>query len=284
MRKLTDSVFDEAGREIKQAPTYRGDPVIWRKTPSNPVVPVLCVGEVAILSGAPGIGRREVSLALAAAGAGAQSGPRQACGLTVRPGPAMLIDYGASAEWLMQWFDATGHGKAAQRVGIWANPVPIFESCPRAGCDTTGPALDWKPIFADIQKFEPSLLVVNGIGAAISDFDPWDRVTILAGLNVLWTQARLGDYGTLIVAEDGKAARAGWDLARGPGADVVAGNRAWFDWPQAIVHMRQQGNRRTMACVTSSSGPAGWKINLIERAGVGGFSRFEVVPNARNER
>jgi len=264
-------LFDHLGNEISPAPVASSQPpVVWREPPSSPPCPVLHVGDVAILSGAPGIGRRWLALELAGAAAVAESGPGQACGLTVRAGRSMVVDFGASPDWLIGWFDAMGLSEAAQRIGVWSDPAPIFNSY------SAGPDGEWQPIFQKIREFQPSLVIINGLADAIAELSAWDGLTPWGVLNVMHGEARSGEFAILIVADDSKAARS--PSTGHPGAAAVAGNRGWFDAAQTVLHMRGDGKRRTVECVKADFGSAGWRLDLVERSGTAGYVGFELVP------
>ena len=218
--------------DVRLLAALRGDAqpdlVVWRKSGAGRD-PVLMAGEVGVLSGAPGIGRRSVALALAAAGALAESSPGRACGLAVRPGLAQLLDFGKSEQWLVDWLDATGYGGADNHIAVWPKAMTMFR---------TEPATGWHAGWETIRAFEPSLVVINPLAAVEPSTIPgtgrWVGNAIWGFVFALKVEADRGGFAVLLVADDGLRARHATDPQNDLGAATVAGPAAWRSVPRFL--------------------------------------------------
>ena len=225
-------------------PAPNPPPVLWRDHS-----PILNVGDVGFLTGPPNSGRREIALHLAAAGAMAEGEPGAACGLRVRPGNALLIDYETPAAWCADWLDAMGLGAASERIAQATNPKPLWvrETAPAlfkaTGWNPNGPEAAqlpakqgdyWPGAFEVPAPLRLSLVVVNGLAGAFGG-RPFDVSGAAAFMANLYSEARARGFAVLMVAEDGPTARAGPT----PAKNAIAGHSVWFELAHSVLHLRR---------------------------------------------
>lgn len=124
-----------------------------------------------MLSGAGGLGKSFVTLALAAEAARALANGADygcACGLCVKAGAAVLVSY-----------EDSGPRIADRLLGICGNlpgalyvapvPVPLFEADSQLG--TVVPAGCWPDLWRMVRKADARLLVIDPASAALADAD-----------------------------------------------------------------------------------------------------------------
>ena len=126
---------------------------------------VLRAGDVALLSGAGGVGKSfaSLSLAVAAAAGGRDPGAPIACGLNVRPGPSAILSYEDDPRTVARraGLIAAGSGPepadVPRAVHLIPNPAPLMvpdhEQPDWAACSPT-----WRAIWSAIRKAAPSLV------------------------------------------------------------------------------------------------------------------------------
>ena len=200
------------------------DAVLWRDQGPGPderkVDAVLSVGEVAILASAGGLGKSLLTLALAVEAATAAQDGREygnACGLRVRPGGAVLVSYEDSPARIgnrLHWFTKT----APERLHLWANPEPLFQTDPENRGAVTRCAA-WPQLWEEIKAARPALVIVDPVSAALADADTSQTGPARTFLREVSQEAATADCGVLLVAHDTKDARnqamAGQDPRRG---------------------------------------------------------------------
>lgn len=290
-------------------------PVLWKEPdPGKENDPlhgaVLRAGEVALLSGAGGIGKSTLALQIAVASAGnglnldTLTAPAlSTAGLTVRCGPVLYASYE----------DTPGDMfRRARRLALEAAPKEAHESL--ATCTITAPeslhvaAMFGRPLFGPPPGTEghavnaepgprsawrPLWNAAARIKAGLVVIDPAQAAFCSPGFSAQWTRLfmdavrieaeRIG-AGVLIVAHSTKAARRG-GLESDPGQ--VSGSAAWHDAARGVLTF-QRGKTDagetafSLHCQKANYGPSGWTLELENDGRGGAFA--EVDEAAMRER
>ena len=232
--------------------------VLWREDGGR-VTPILNAGEVGFLAGPHRSGRREIALDLAAAAAMAETGAGSACGLS-----------------------AMGLSEAGDRCAIAKRPRPLWVRETRAGLfeaiglHPDGPEAQqlparqgdyWRGAFEAPPPLNPSLVVINPLADAFAG-RPFDVAGMASLMASLGAEGSAGGFAVLLVAEDGKTARA----APKPTRNAVSGSSIWFDMASAVLHLKAPAPKvRTLQALKIEGEPT-WP--LVARRGAGGMRRF----------
>ena len=258
------------------------DPVLWRDSDSGRFADaVLSVGEVALLSGAGGLGKSFVALALARAAA-ASKNPRDsrtsfgaACGLRIRPGATVLLSYEDSPVRIAARLKRM-HECSIETLPVYViqDPHPLWQADPEERGESKAGRY-WHQMWDDIRSLQPSLVIVDPASAALEGVSTSDPGPVRAFLRALTAEAGKGGFGCLVVAHDTKAAR---NEARGggdPGSGSVAGSSAWWDAARGVLYFRpsKSGPKRILQCVKSNYGSTGWGAEL--RPSINADGRFQ---------
>ena len=258
------------------------DPILWRDSDSDRFADaVLSTGEVALLSGAGGLGKSFVALALArAAAAGDEARERRAgfgaaCGLRVRPGPVALLSYEDSAVRIAARLKRM-HASSIENlpVHIVQDPCPLWQSdLEERGASR--PTRYWLHLWEDIRSIQPSLVIVDPASAALEGVSASEPSPVRAFLRSLAAEAAEGGFGCLVVAHDTKAARNESRVGGDPGSGAVAGSSAWWDAARGVLYFRpdKSGTKRVLQCVKSNYGSTGWGAEL--RPSTNSSGRFQ---------
>ncbi len=263
------------------------DPVLWRDDDSTRwPQPVLSVGELCLLSGEGGLGKSYVTLALAHAAATADGDSGSACGLRVRPGPAVLVSYEDSPVRIadrLRWMA----GGIPAGLHLWDDPSPLWAADPESRGESK-PGAAWDRLWQEVRASSPSLVVVDPASAALADLDTSQTGPVRQFLRALSGEAAAARCGVLVVTHSTKAARNAARRGEDPGAGVVSGSAAWFDGARGVLSLWQDrlSNDRVMVCEKSNYGKKGWGVRLYERLdGQGhfqGLAAHESGPLERN--
>lgn len=255
--------------------------VIWRddgQTDPSKVDPLLSVGEVALLSGAGGLGKSSLALELADAAGGWQSGVSSAvCGLRVTGGGALVVSYEDSPARLAQrvgWFPRTGWPpeaivSAQKHLYVWRNPEPLWIAAAERGGDSRA-ASSWRDLWERIRAANCRLVVIDPASAALADVSTSETGPVRAFLRALTREAQpAGDWqgcGVLIVTHDTKAGRDAAAQGQNPGAQAVGGSAAWFDGARGVLALeRSRSGAILLLCAKANYAPSGWALELRER-------------------
>ena len=256
------------------------DAVLWRDQGPGPderkVDAVLSVGEVAILASAGGLGKSLLTLAVAVEAATAAQDGREygnACGLRVRPGAVVLVSYEDSPARIgnrLHWFAKT----APERLHLWANPEPLFQTDPENRGAVTRCAA-WPQLWEEIKAARPSLVIVDPVSAALADADTSQTGPARTFLREVSQEAETAGCGVLVVAHDTKDARNQAKAGQDPGAGAVAGTAAWYDGARGVLTLvpHPVKDARLLVCIKANYGRTGWGAELTERRNEGGKFR-----------
>ena len=165
---------------------------------------VLRAGEVAVLSGAGGVGKSFVALAMAVASASGKSGAAQAVGIGVRCGPAVVMSYEDAPRTVAyragMITTKVGYepGKAPDKMYLIPDPDPLMTAVhERPGDSARGQ--NWPTLFTAIKAVEPSLVIVDPASAALAGVNQNDGATVRRFIRELSLEADAGGYGILIL-------------------------------------------------------------------------------------
>ena len=264
------------------------DRILWRENGSEDEA-ILSVGEICLLSGAGGLGKSSVVLALAHAAA---TGGGAACGMGVLHGPVMLSSFEDSHLRLarrLRWFAG---GAAVPDLYTWPDPAPLFAPGPTAkdGRRVFEVGTEWVRFWSSVRRHGCRLVVIDPATVALVDAPLNDSGPIRQFLLHVAREAQPRDLwvgcGVLIVTHDTKAARTQASEGGNPGAGVVAGSSAWFDGARGVLALQRQPKnpeRLVMRAAKCNYGPTGWGALLRERNG-SGFAGYQLLrPLSREE-
>ena len=232
-------------------------PVLWRDGANDPV---LSAGETAVLAAPGGSGKSYLALALAAAAAGWNDG--EACGLAVREGPAVLIGYEdapARVYTRLRWI--TG-GDVPEGIHLVEDPPPLMIGNPRSP-GTPVPHEAWPKLWEALDGLRPSLVVIDPVSVALAA-NQNDTAQVRAFLSAVTAEAARIGAGVLLIAHDTKAARNEARAGGNPGAGAIAGSGQWHDGARGVLYLYTDDGRKTLACIKSNYGQAGWGAALKE--------------------
>ena len=238
---------------------------------------VLSEGEVAVLSGAGGIGKSTIAMQIALAGAladaaGADWG--ETSGLSVRAGRSVILSWEDSAWRLAERASKAlglpalkklaGRLPAGTESGVAANErvqASHMRGWPLWGVGegdhalTRPTALDaWDAAWRCIREFEPSLVVIDpAMSAYIADSN--SVAFVRSFLDSLYGAAKEARCGVLLVAHSTKGAQRTKDADR---TGDVAGSAGWTDAARGVLTMRRptkgEGDitERTLECTKAN--------------------------------
>lgn len=252
--------------------------VIWRNTPDGDANgTVLCQGDVAVLSGAGGLGKSWVALSLSIAAAQAYQEHKQsgeACGLRIAAGPVMTVSYEDSIlrqAWRMQ----EQIGGAQLPLYGTDDPEPIYTD---NLLDTRlpGKLAAFERVF-DFRYMVPSLVVIDPSSAALLG-SPNSTAAARAMMRDLRHAARDTGTAVLLIAHDTKAARNEASKGHIPDAGAIAGSSAWHDAARGALYFTPDPadpTFRVLRCTKANYGKRGWGARLAESYDNGRFRGFE---------
>ena len=239
-------------------------PVLWMDARCGGGT-VLRAGEVAVLSGAGGVGKSFVALAMAVASASGKSGAAQAVGIGVRSGPAVVMSYEDAPRTVAyragMITTKAGHepAKAPDKMYLIPDPDPLMTAVhERPGDSARGQ--NWPTLFTAIKAIEPSLVIVDPASAALAGVNQNDGATVRHFIRALSLEADAGGYGVLIATHSTKAARYGQG---DPGPGAIAGSGQWWDAVRGVLYMNRTGpGKAAIQCQKANHGPTGWAVEL----------------------
>ena len=243
-------------------------PVLWRDDPAAPELSspdaVLSVGECAVLSAPGGLGKSYLTISLAEAAAAAHSQGESygaACGIRVKAGPVVLLNYEDSPVRIAERLQRMGASDHVwNTVHVAPDPAPLFEADP-----------DERGRVRHSPGWDPMWHVSVSEGGPVRSF-----VRALAG------EAQAGGFGVLIVAHDTKAGRNAAKYGGDPGANAIAGSAQWHDAARGVLYMRRacaRSGHRLIECTKANYGRIGWGARLAEDQGAGGALRSLKLAN-----
>lgn len=250
-------------------------PVIWQQEPeadpSQKCNAVLSVGEVGVLSGPGGMGKSTLVLDVASAAVQAPpERPGTACGLCVRGGPVVLVNYEDAPVRMVGRVKRMTDEKPGilDKLYVLDNPAPLFEADP----DQRGavrPGAQWRRLWRAVQKINPALVVIDPASAALGGLSLNESGPVRWLLTALREQADRAGCGILVVAHDTKEARNNVGQGSAPGAGAVAGSATWSDAARGVLylHREQDASQSThrLRCVKANYGRTGWYVALTEQ-------------------
>ena len=218
----SNSIIRPAGDWWEMSPPK---PIIWRARKPNgkgdAVDAVLSVGEVALLSGAGGLGKSTITRLVALAGATAASKYGDACGLQVAAGPVVLVSYEDNPIRIAQHLKRLDPERP-EHLLIWPDPTPLWDSN-RRRTDGCCRCKEWSRFWATVKEKRVQLVVIDPANVAFSGASPNDGGPVREFLFDLSSEANKAECGVLIVTHDTKAARNAAEAGEDPGAGAVAG-------------------------------------------------------------
>lgn len=262
-------------------------PVIWRDKETKWADPVLSVGEVALLTGAGGLGKSYLTLELAAAATAQhdRKGNKEygaACGLRVRRGSVVLVSYEDSPSRIAHRLKGITGGSFPENLYLWEDPWPLWVAITDRQSGT-GPCSDWRRLWDKIQELQASLVIIDPASAALADVSTSETGPVRAFLRELALEAKNATTGVLIVAHSTKAARNAAKQGEDPGAGIVAGSAAWYDGARGILSLTHDPkgtddpDQRLLTCIKANYGRTGWTARLTERLDQKRFCGLKLV-------
>ena len=246
-------------------------PWIIRRDDSDGTGRLVSEGEVAILTGAGGLGKSIVVLSLIAASG---KEPGRSCGLELRQGPVVLVSYEDNPIWLairLQWYV----DKAPEHVYVWLDPDPLYR-----GGDDAGVCPRWDVLWAKVRDLGATLVVIDPASAALLDVDTSQTGPVRDFIRQLAREATAAKCGVLVIAHSTKQARNLERTGDDPGAGVVSGSAAWYDGVRGVLSLSKNASDEIyLRCAKANYGRPGWVIPLQERTDPrsGRFHGFEVA-------
>ena len=238
------------------------DPVIWRDHAQFPDA-VLSSGEVAVLSGAGKSGKSYIALALAVAAAKAEAERRSygnACGLRVAARPVVILSYEDAPKRIDQ---RAADMDTSASVRLIPDPPRLFHFDRDAR--QWGHSSDWPLVWAAIREAAPGLVVID-TGPKAMGGETNDGGAVIAFLQALEREARIGGFGVLLTAHDTKAHRNQVKAGEAPDAGAIAGSGQWHDSPRGVLYLSKHGPGdapRILEAVKCSYGRDGWGASLL---------------------
>ena len=259
-------------------------PVLWRD-PGNTDSKarpdcVLSVGEVAILASAGGLGKSFLTLEVAAAAVASWKDGRdcgQSCGLRVRPGPVVMVNY---EDHPVRIARRVNEPEVMGDIHLWPDPLPLWQAAGEKGGESQ-PCRQWAALWKGIRQLgqAPALVVIDPASAALADVSTSETGPVRAFLRELAREAARAQTGVLLVAHDTKSARNEALAGGDPGAGAVAGSAAWYDGARGVLYLRkdiESRDRRMLHCIKANHGLRDWGALLVERRNSKGwFAGFQ---------
>lgn len=258
------------------------DAVVSADAPAPDNAAVASVGEVGVLAAPGGSGKSYLALHLALMAVSGQA-PARACGLTVRPGPVLMVSYedsparvGARLRALRARDDAPEDADLAA-LALVDDPGALWRPAAPAGAGAVR-----TDAFGALRRradtLKPSLIVIDPVSAAGAGLNLNEGGAARACMRDLAALSTDTGAGVLLVAHDTKAARNEVRAGGTPGAGAVAGSAQWFDAARGVVYLTRTLTGRTLECLKANHGRAGWGVALCEVGGAGnapfrGFGR-----------
>ena len=271
----SNSIIRPAGDWWEMSPPK---PIIWRARKPNgkgdAVDAVLSVGEVALLSGAGGLGKSTITRLVALAGATAAGKYGDACGLQVAAGPVVLVSYEDNPIRIAQHLKRL-NPERPKHLLIWPDPTPLWDSN-RRRTDGCCRCKEWSRFWATVKEKRVQLVVIDPANVAFSGASPNDGGPVREFLFDLSSEANKAECGVLIVTHDTKAARNAAEAGEDPGAGAVAGAAAWSDGARGVMTLTRvsKSTDRIIRVTKANYGPSGWSIRLKEQFRDGLFSGY----------
>lgn len=278
--------LERAVNPVRPAKAWENEPepapVLWRDPGQNDSVNrpdcVLSVGEVAILASAGGLGKSFLTLEVAAAAilSGKEGGDYGcACGLRVRPGPVVMVNY---EDHPVRIARRVNDGEAMGGIHLWPDPLPLWQAAGEKGGESA-PCPQWAALWQAVRQVKPALVVIDPVSAALADLSTSETGPVRAFLRALNREAAAAQTGVLLVAHDTKSARNEAQAGGAPGAGAVAGSAAWYDGARGVLYLRADATDRTqrvLHCIKANHGLRDWGAVLVERRNSKGwFTGFQ---------
>ena len=238
------------------------DPVIWRDH-ARFFDAVLSSGEVAVLAGAGKSGKSYLAVALAVAADHAKTLGHdygKACGLRVAARPVVILSYEDVPKRIDQRAAAMDTGASVRLI---PDPPRLFRF------DSTtrqwGRSKEWPLVWAAIHGATPGLVVID-TGPKAMGGETNDGGAVIAFLQAIEAEARIGGFGVLLTAHDTKAHRNQVKAGEAPDAGAIAGSGQWHDSPRGVLYLSKHGPGdapRILEAVKCSYGRDGWGASLL---------------------
>ena len=272
-KKFDPSPGFRAPMPLSQAPREVPDPIIWLDDGTeggNWHAPVLRAGEVALLTGAGGVGKSHLAMALAAAATNTSDVVGRACGLCVatcgQGGKVLymsyeetLADMRLSVETLSTAWTSIDQEEALGRIHALDDPSEIWE------LDKDGRGMEgqyWRDFWGLVEEFSYNLIVIDNVEACLASMDIYQSGPVRAFVRALQREARRLQCGVLFIAhptkEATKAIRQG-EITPG----IVAGSGAFWHASRCVMALWEtDANSAILEIVKNNHGPCGWGVEL----------------------
>ena len=253
---------------------------VWREQPDPPLVlwrdadeqyrdSVAAEGEVTVLAGAGKVGKSQLLVSLAVAGAHAARDDDEfgsTCGLRIRAGRVVILSYEDAPKRIDMRVEAMG-GEAGD-VLLVPRPPCIFGFDPELRQWREAP--DWSATWKAIRDVNPVLVAVD-TGPKAMGGETIDTGAVIGFLQALEREAHAGGFAVLVTAHDTKASRDATQSGAELGAGAIAGSSQWHDSARGVLHLTKTGPgdaARILEAVKSNYGPDGWGARLeVHRIG-----------------
>ena len=250
---------------------------------------VMRVGDVALLFSDDGAGKSLITLAWALAATLAHNQNKdhsEVCGLCVRPGPVVIINYKDRPVDLAE--------KVCRITAWWRIPEEFISDTLKVVVDAPvlyqiegrlqerGLTDDGRALWNAIEGIHPSMVIIDSASAALGEVAD-DSSCVRGFVRDCQRQARRINCGVLVVIHNTKQ-----------GAGMVPGSSAWYDGAQSVLRLTKLAKKQAenpddsepekwlLQCAVKSNksnyGWADWTARLLERGHGNQFSWLELDP------
>ncbi len=203
-----------------------------------------------------------------------------ACGLTVRPGPVVLVSYEDQPARIAARLRVMETPEAAlRRLHIVVDPKPLWQPADRIA-SATRETEAFRALSERLRALRPSLMVLDPIAAAAGSLNLSEGGAARYAMGSLARLSLTHRVGILVVAHDTKSSRDAARAQKLPGAGVVGGSAQWFDAARGVLYLRggpgdDPNMDRELVALKVNNGTEGWVVPLAgDKTGGGAFRGF----------
>ena len=274
---------------LSQATREVPSPIIWLDDGTeggNWHLPVLRAGEVALLTGAGGVGKSHLAMALAAAATNTSDVVGRACGLCVtsccKGGSVLYMSYEdtmadmrLAVEAISAAWPSIDTEEALGRIHALDDPSEIWQF------DKDGHGIEgthWRDFWESMEVFRRQLIVIDNVEACLASMDIYQSGPVRSFVRALVREARRLQCGVLFIAHPTKeATRAIKQGEVTPG--IVAGSGAFWNASRCVMALWETDNETAvLEIIKNNHGPRGWGIEMRPGKAKGGVWEGWVAP------